>query len=217
MSRAKTVLSAAPRARRRARCAARGPRRSRSCRRRARRSAPDCSSSCARGCWITRRISSSRPMTGSSCPLRASRDQVAPVLLERLVRRLGIVELVTRWLPRTSVRVCKKRLRRDPVVAQQLPGARAAVVAHHREHQVLDRDVLVLESLRLLLGRLEELCELARHARLAAARPAHAWTALELAPPAPRAVPARRSPGGPAAAGRDPPSGRATPAARARA
>ena len=63
---------AATRARRRRRSAGRGPRRSRSCRRRGRRSGPGCSSSGARAPGSTRRISSSRPMTGSSLPASAS-------------------------------------------------------------------------------------------------------------------------------------------------
>ena len=41
--------------------------------------------------WMTRRISSSRPMTGSSLPLRGELGEVAAVLLERLVGRLGIL------------------------------------------------------------------------------------------------------------------------------
>ena len=40
--------------------------------------------------WITRRISSSRPTTGSSLPWRASAGEVASVLGERLVFVLGI-------------------------------------------------------------------------------------------------------------------------------
>ena len=40
--------------------------------------------------WMTRRISSSRPMTGSSLPARASRREVAAVLLERLVGGLRV-------------------------------------------------------------------------------------------------------------------------------
>ena len=41
--------------------------------------------------WMTRRISSSRPMTGSSLPARAGLGQVAGVLLERLVLGLGVL------------------------------------------------------------------------------------------------------------------------------
>ena len=101
---------AAPRARRRARCAGRGPRRSRSCRRRGRRSAPGCSWSCARGSGSTRRISASRPITGSSCPLRAVGDEVAAVLLQRLVgglrrrARHPLVAAHLRSAPRGSAR-----------------------------------------------------------------------------------------------------------------
>ena len=40
---------------------------------------------------MTRRISSSRPMTGSSLPARAVLGQVAAVALERLVGRLGML------------------------------------------------------------------------------------------------------------------------------
>ena len=40
--------------------------------------------------WTTRRISSSRPMTGSSLPARLQR-QVAAVAFERLIRPLGIL------------------------------------------------------------------------------------------------------------------------------
>ena len=41
--------------------------------------------------WMTRRISSSRPMTGSSFPSSAARGEVAAELLERLVGALGIL------------------------------------------------------------------------------------------------------------------------------
>ena len=41
--------------------------------------------------WMTRRISSSRPITGSSLPVAGSIGQVAAVLLERLVGRLGVL------------------------------------------------------------------------------------------------------------------------------
>ena len=73
-----------PRGRRRRRSAGRGPRRSPSCRRRARRSAPGCSWCGGDSTWITRRISSSRPITGSSLPSRGGLGQVAAVALERL-------------------------------------------------------------------------------------------------------------------------------------
>ena len=40
--------------------------------------------------WTTRRISLSRPMTGSSLPSRAARGQVGGVLLQRLIGGLGV-------------------------------------------------------------------------------------------------------------------------------
>ena len=41
--------------------------------------------------WITRRISSSRPITGSSLPALGELGQVAAELLERLVGALGVL------------------------------------------------------------------------------------------------------------------------------
>ena len=41
--------------------------------------------------WITRRISASRPMTGSSLPSSADLGEIDAVLLQRLVRRLGVL------------------------------------------------------------------------------------------------------------------------------
>ena len=41
--------------------------------------------------WMTRRISSSRPMTGSSLPVARRLGEVAAVLLERLVLLLGVL------------------------------------------------------------------------------------------------------------------------------
>ena len=77
IERAGSSCRAATRARRPARCAARCPRRPRSCRRRPRRRAPGCSWCGGDRIWIVRRISSSRPMTGSSLPCCASLRQIA--------------------------------------------------------------------------------------------------------------------------------------------
>ena len=79
------------------RCAS--PRRSRSCRRRGRRSAPGCSSRRERT-WMTRRISSSRPTTGSSLPLSASSVRSRPNFSSAWYVPSGSW-LVTRWPPRT--------------------------------------------------------------------------------------------------------------------
>ena len=40
--------------------------------------------------WMTRRISSSRPITGSTLPAAASLSQVAAIFFQRLIGRLGI-------------------------------------------------------------------------------------------------------------------------------
>ena len=41
--------------------------------------------------WMTRRISSSRPMTGSSLPCARQLGQVAAIAFQRLVCRFGIL------------------------------------------------------------------------------------------------------------------------------
>ena len=100
------VLAATP-ARRRPRSAARAPRRSRSC--------PRPGSPISTGLffvrrestWIVRRISSSRPITGSSLPGARLLGEVAPVLLERLERVLGV-------------------LARDPLTSRAPPRGRRA-------------------------------------------------------------------------------------------
>ena len=87
--------------------------------------------------WITRRISSSRPITGSSLPALGELGQVAAELLERLVGALGI-------------------LRGDALAAAHLLELREQLVARddvEREQQVLGRDVLVLELARLVARR----------------------------------------------------------------
>ena len=126
------LVLAAPRARRRRRCAGPAPRRWRSCRRRARRSAPGCSWCGASSTWMTRRISSSRPMTGSSLPARGRLGEVAAVLLERLVLLLGV-------------------LAGDPVRCRGPPGAPApasssagdADLVGQGQQEVLGRHVVV--------------------------------------------------------------------------
>ena len=54
--------------------------------------------------WITRRISSSRPMTGSSLPRRAASVRSRPYLVRASYFSSGLAS-VTRWLPRTASRV----------------------------------------------------------------------------------------------------------------
>ena len=97
--------------------------------------------------WMTRRISSSRPMTGSSLPLRGELGEVAAVLLERLVGGLGIGG-------------------RDALVAAHLLQGAAMSLSRFRptsrttapfssttaSSDVLDAHVLVLQRAHLVLG-----------------------------------------------------------------
>ena len=123
MSSAKIVLVlAAPRARRRARCAGPAPRRSRSCRRPGSPISTGLFLVLRDRIWITRRISASRPITGSSLPARRLGDQVAAVLLERLVGAPPGSALVTRWLPRTCGERLEEALAGDAVLAKQPAG-----------------------------------------------------------------------------------------------
>ena len=91
--------------------------------------------------WITRRISASRPMTGSSWPSRACCGQVDAVLLQRLVGALGVLRGhpgVPADLRRTrSSSACG----RGPGVAQERGGL--AAVGGQADQQVLGGDVLV--------------------------------------------------------------------------
>ena len=135
--------------------------------------------------WITRRISSSRPITGSSFPSSAACGQVAAELLERLVGALGI-------------------LRGDALAAAHLLDLREQLVARddvEREQQVLGRDVVVLERFASSNGAVEHLRERGRRPAAAAARPGS--TACRAARPRPpRAARPRRARAAAAAPGR---------------
>ena len=93
--------------------------------------------------WIVRRISSSRPITGSSLPGLGGGGEVAAELRQRLVGALGI-------------------LRRHALAAAHLLQRAEQRLARHeveREHEVLDRDELVVELARLVEGVVEHLAE----------------------------------------------------------
>jgi hypothetical protein len=104
--------------------------------------------------WIVRRTSSSRPITGSSLPLRARSVQVAAVAGECLVCRLGILRrdalVAATWVMR-GVEGVLRRTRRCRSCAA---GARPTSVARASE-QMLGADELVLQPLRFGLGRIE--------------------------------------------------------------
>ena len=79
--------------------------------------------------WMTRRISSSRPMTGSSLPASAGSVRSRPNFSSAWYVPSGSCE-VTRWPPRTSSSCGEQLVARHDV---------------EREQQVLGRDVVVLE------------------------------------------------------------------------
>ena len=157
------AVRAAARGRRRRRCAGRGPRRSRSCRRRARRSGPGCSSCGGTRTWMTRRISSSRPMTGSSLPSSAACVRSRPNFSSDWYLSSGFSS-VTRCGPRTALDRGDDVLLARAVAAQRLAGGGA--VGGEREQQVLGGDVLVAELAELALGGAQDGDQLARDGRL---------------------------------------------------
>ena len=98
--------------------------------------------------WITRRISSSRPITGSSLPASRGLREVAAELLEGLV-------LVLRALVGHAMRAAHG----GHGLGELLPGGSHvhARVGGEGEQEVLGGDVLVAERARLLLGAPEDL------------------------------------------------------------
>ena len=105
--------------------------------------------------WSVRRISSSRPMTGSSRPLTRGLREIAPVALERLVLalRMRVGDPLT---PAHRGQRLEDPRRRDPVRREQ-PGRRSPVTLEgHRRQQVLGADVVVAQPLRLAFRRLRD-------------------------------------------------------------
>ncbi len=109
-----------------------------------------CSSCGAESTWMTRQISSSRPMTGSSLPCSAASVRSRPNFRQRLVGALRI-------------------LRRNALSAAHRLDLRLELLAGHdveRKEQLLRRHVVVLHALRLVQGLVEDTGELRRHGRL---------------------------------------------------
>ena len=71
---------------------------------------------------ITRRISASRPITGSSFPVRAWATRSTPYFSSASYAVSG-VSLVTRWLPRTPISAARKPSRVTPACASRRPPA----------------------------------------------------------------------------------------------
>jgi hypothetical protein len=109
-------------------------------------------------------------------------DQVAAVLLERLVRRLG--RRARDPLGAAHLRQgLQQSLRGHAGLAQDPAGGLREALVEHRERQVLDGDVLVLEALRLLEGPVEQRVQAPRHVHLPRgdARPGAARPPVEMA------------------------------------
>ena len=102
---------------------------------------------------MTRRISSSRPMTGSSLPARASAVRSRPYFSRAWYVPSGFGE-VTRWPPRTLCSAPRIGLAAGAVALEQLLALAADL--GDAEEQVLGRDVLVAEAPGLVLGALDD-------------------------------------------------------------
>ena len=128
--------------------------------------------------WMVRRISSSRPITGSSLPSRAACGEVARIFLQRVIGVLGRggvggAALAQRLMAAFSV------LRRDAGLGQRLAGL-GVLLDREREQQPLDRDEAVAGLLGGLLGGVEDARELRRRdrpGRRRRRRPSAAWRA----------------------------------------
>ena len=104
---------------------------------------------------MTRRISTSRPITGSSLPRRASSVRSRAYCSSARNVDSGFCE-VTRWLPRTDVSACRIASREAPWRASSCAG-RIGFSRGDGQQDMLGGDVLVLEFLGFLEGLLQHL------------------------------------------------------------
>ena len=116
--------------------------------------------------WMTRRTSSSRPITGSSLPLRASSVRSRPYFSSAWYLFSGFGS-VTRWLPRTLVSASRIRSRVMPTLLQRRRRrGRGRVSAARPEQQVLGADVVVLHLLGVGRGGVDDHAQARRQVRL---------------------------------------------------
>ena len=104
---------------------------------------------------MTRRISASRPMTGSSLPAAGLVDEVAAVLLERLVGHLGHRRGDPLVAPHPG-QGRQERVPGDAMLLEQAPGGGRRALVGQGEQEVLDRHVLVLEPAGLALRGVQQ-------------------------------------------------------------
>ena len=126
--------------------------------------------------WMTRRISSSRPMTGSSLPCSAasvrSRPNFSSAPYWSSALWLGHAVRAADLGHRLLERIVGRAGRAQRVAGLGLGGG-------EREQQVLGRDVLVLELAHRLLGGAQHSDELVRRARGLAALATHRGQGVE--------------------------------------
>ena len=121
--------------------------------------------------WMVRRISSSRPITGSSLPSRAACGEVAGVFLQRVIGVLGRLRVGGAALAQRLDRGVEV-LRRDAGPRQDLAGL-AVLLEREREQQPLDGDEAVAGLLGDLLGVVEQPRGRGRQIDLAGAAAGH--------------------------------------------
>jgi len=114
---------------------------------------------------MTRRISSSRPMTGSSLPARARSVISTVYFFQRLAAALGFRALHVLAAAHCLDCVFQRRVR--PAVLFQQPSGLALVLGE-RQHEYLGGDELVTALARFLVGQIEQVGKLARNVDLAA-------------------------------------------------
>jgi len=102
--------------------------------------------------WMTRLISVSRPMTGSSLPLAASATAVLGEGLVGYLRHGRGDPLVAADLRERLQEAVPGHAR----LMQQTAGRGRRTLREQRHDEVLDGDVLVFEPARLLLGHIEQ-------------------------------------------------------------
>ena len=127
--------------------------------------------------WMVRRISSSRPITGSSLPSRANCGDVAGVFLQGIEVRLGVGRVDLAALADVVHRLLQ-RLRRSPGGLQRAGGGR--VGRGQRHQQPVLRDVLVAGLGRGLLRGVQHAHQFRGDLRLSRARSLHLRLPREL-------------------------------------
>ena len=130
--------------------------------------------------WITRRISSSRPITGSTLPWRATSVRSRPNFSSAWYLLSGSGS-VTRAPAAHGVERLQPGSSRSAPTSRSTRPAASSRVARDREQQMLGRDVLVLAVLGLLEGRVERPLQCGRDRRRGCAPPDLGQRAEQLA------------------------------------